>query len=143
MNENGWSLTSMLVFCGILLLGFFSAVVVAKKNFKDIFSNLETSNLTNSIENATSNDEKIVIDYTIYEKELKKAAENYVHNEKIKHKIINIKELIEYNYMKEIHDPKKYENLCSGYVIHDDEYFPYLKCPGNYATDGYNLDYEI
>ena len=47
------------------------------------------------------------------------------------------------NYIKEIHDPKQYESICKGYIIHNNsKYYPYLRCIGSYATEGYNLYYE-
>ncbi len=152
MNEKGFSLTAMLVFCSILLFGFFAAMISAKKSFSNIFSDV---NITDSVENInsgklenneienTEDDKKIVqtasdIDYSTYEQELKDAG--------IKSKIrgtIKVSELVDLGYLKEIHDPKNYENICTGYVVYrNGEYYPYLKCVGSYSTKGYNLNLE-
>ena len=124
MNEKGFSLTAMLVFCSILLFGFFAAMISAKKSFSNIFSDV---NITDSVENI--NRGKL---------ELKDAG--------IKSKIrgtIKVSELVDLGYLKEIHDPKNYENICTGYVVYrNGEYYPYLKCVGSYSTKGYNLNLE-
>lgn len=149
MNERGWGLPEMLAFCSILLLGFFSAVVVAKKNFGQLFEEDEKVNLTNDITNMQiinlpkEEAKEVVISYDYYEGLLKKAAINYHKNNNGDKKLITLSELIEKNYIKEIHDPNEFENICNGYVIYfNSEYNPYLRCIGNYATEGYDLDYE-
>lgn len=148
MNDNGWSLTSMIIFCSILLVGFFASMVIARKNFKDLFDDVETIDLSNSIDNVILNsahDDKVEedIDYSVYENEIKSAAKAYIKDKNDDSKIISIDNLIKYNYIKEIHDPKQYESICKGYIIHNNsKYYPYLRCIGSYATEGYNLDYE-
>lgn len=146
MNENGWGLTEMLAFCTILLIGFFASTVVAKKNFGEFFEdNVKLEDSVSDIKENKSKDTtpEVEVDYSKLEESLKDAAVEYNKDNKEK-KLITLKTLIANNNIKEIHDPKDYSNMCNGYVIYEEgEYKPYLRCIGNYATEQYNLDYEI
>ncbi len=148
MNNEGWGLTSFLAFFTVLFLGFFIALVIARKNFGEIFNEDIANKLVASVDNISINNKKgkeksNSIDYSVYEEYLKEAGILYYKNNTIYEEYVKIDRLIEKEYIKEIHDPNNYNNICKGYVVYNNEKCKsYIRCIGNYATNGYDLKYE-
>lgn len=136
MNNGGWGLRIMLIFCAVISLFFlFSTNVIGKA--LDVF--VQKKELV-----------KEEITYFDLEHKLKNSAKKYINNTytNIVNDIeipIKLTTLIENYYLAPIKDIYV-EEECSGYVIftklsNNIKYKPYLKCNG-YKTNGYDSIYD-
>lgn len=139
MNNQGWGLKTMIIFCGVLAI----AIVISGV-------------LATSIINRALNKNKEKLDYTqAYlnrEEAVKVAATTYFKDKNSEYDeflFINIpvNELIKKDYLEVIKDPQDNTIECSGYVLITYKkalkYDPFIACGDKYTTAGYSsiLDY--
>lgn len=160
MNNEGWGLSSMFVFCFIFLFGLTLSAIIYNKNFSGDVAEKENIdlNLATSVKEATKNNEieteevkqeveyKSTSEYEKLEEKLNKVALSYVSDNNIKINnykiIISLEELINKGYIKSINDPEN-NSKCNGYAVYNGEKISsYIKCIGSYQTDNYNKEFE-
>ena len=135
MNNGGWGLRVMLVFCIFISLFFLFSTNIVGKAWEGITSKKEIK------ENIT---------YFDLERKIMNSAKKYIKNTyvDIENNIeipVKLTTLINYYYLAPIKDIHTKEE-CSGYVMfikneNDIKYKSYLKCDG-YKTNGYDAIYD-
>ena len=135
MNNGGWGLRIMLVFCAIISLFFLFSTNVVGKALDQFISKKEI---------------KEEITYFDLEFKMKNSAKKYIKNtytdiENDTKIPVKLSTLINYYYLAPIKDIYT-EEACNGYVMYikeedDIKYKPYLKCSG-YKTNGYDANYD-
>lgn len=163
LNNHGWGMKNMIIYCCILLLFLIIAVCNVHslyKNIEDGHKSYNNQNKQNNKLNNTTNKNKnnngttnggnsnVYIDYSIYhdyEKKMAEVAKSYViENRDALHTGIAsvlLTELVTNGYINQLYDQVN-NTECSGYVnVWDDESGTYqsqayLKCT-NYTTEGY------
>lgn len=132
--KNGWGLSTMIVFCGVIGVCLIFSIVMYKTNVE---KEIDTSSNENyNIVNKT---------YLGLEEDVALLSKEYFEsNDK---DIVTIKKLVKLGYMESVYDLKDASLKCSGYVKvskvnNKNNYQTYLKCGSNYETTGYmeNLD---
>ena len=134
MNNEGWSLNSLLAGLGVLTFALVFAVVLYDAKIKEIGKQIGT------IEKVEKND----YTYIDMEKDLVSAGEAYLKQEYGKHvpegtMRIQMDTLVENNLYEKPYDLKNKLQTCTGYVTIEVEknhinYYPYLKCGKNYES---------
>lgn len=160
LNNHGWGMKNMIIYCCILLL----FLIIAVCNVHSLYKNIENGHKnynnqnkqSNKLNNTTNNNNgttnsgnsNVYIDYSIYhdyEKKMAEVAKSYViENRDALHTGIAsvlLIELVTNGYINQLYDQVN-NTECSGYVnVWDDESGTYqsqayLKCT-NYTTEGY------
>lgn len=133
MNNRGWGLNEMLLYCGLLGIAFIIVIVLVEQNFKSL------------VTNPTDLGEEQVYTHKQIENNLIVASTKYLENQDIEIQNgstikITTKILKENNYIGDLYDTN--HELCTGYIIYSKQddgysYNPYIKCGNIYQTKGY------
>lgn len=135
MNNQGWSLNSLLAGLGVLTFALVFSIVLYDAKLRKVGEQL-TSGSTKESKNNYS--------YSDIEKDLVSACEAYLKEEYGKHipegsMRISIDTLVEENFYDIVYDPIHPKQKCTGYVtieVQDNysSYHPYLKCGNHYES---------
>ena len=138
LNNRGWGLQMMLVFCLIFIFALIISAVIIEKSLKPNINKPINPNIPTEINKK---------DYQKIEAQMRDSAKlyqekyypNITDNDEY---IVTLKTLHENNYINQVIDPNKTTTVCSGYVIFIKQnnvlnYKPYLKCGSSYTTNGY------
>lgn len=147
LNNRGWGLSTMLIFCAILGIAIVFVAIMVDQNFGDGKSSSNKKPNTNQKPNTGGKPntagtypelESMVVAAT------KKYQEKYYSKDLLENDnmVVSITSLIKEGYMKQIHDIKNTSISCSGYgtfikINGNVEYHAYIKCGSNYETTGY------
>lgn len=157
MNNRGWGLQAMILWCAVLGILLIIASVLINGTINNLYAGNGNRNSNGSSvikkedkEDANKED-KNEIDASDYEKYLEtmvNASKNYVEKEyandyaNAAHLKLSTKILINNDYMDRIVDPNNKLLECIGYVAVDYinnelTYKAFLKCGDNYETEGF------
>ena len=166
MNNRGWGLQAMILWCAVLgLLLIFATVAingsinslydndnqrhsngssVIKKEDKEKEENKKEEDIKDDKEEDKGEDKDYVVFLdTMISASKKYVKDNYSENyESADHMKLSTKMLINNDYMSRIVDPNNKSLECMGYIAieyvnNELIYEPYLKCGNNYETEGF------
>lgn len=150
MGRKGFTVMEML---GVVCVGLFFLIlagVIYQNNVRKVPQSLKSKQVDPTVIDTdptlqTDKDEG----YTELENKIQVAMKKYIENNEYNQEDVLITQsldfLVENNYLEAIYDPMVSNNQCRGYGLYQlnsKEYRGYLRCPGNYATDGYNPEFE-
>lgn len=150
MNNKGFTVGEMITAICIGLLFLIVSAVIYQKNIKSTPLAQPNKEVDSDVidTNPTLEDDHME-DYSALEEQIKKGMEQYIKKTSIDETETLLtrtsSELINDMYLEELIDPIDSENKCRGYGLYQKqtgEYKGYLRCPGNYATEGYNPEFE-
>lgn len=136
MNNQGWSLNTLLAGLGVLTFALVFSVVLYDVKIKDAGKELEID--------STQEEKKVKYTYTDMEKDLVSASKDYLKEEYGKHipegsMRISLETLTQEGFYEIPHDPVYPAQKCTGHVTVEVEknhisYQPYLKCGKYYES---------
>lgn len=135
MNNEGWSLNTLLAGLGVLTFALVFSIVLYDAKIREVGERFAKSN---------SKEQDTVYSYIDMEKDLVSASKNYLKEEYGKHVPegsirISMDTLVDEGFYDGVYDPKDKKQKCTGYVRieveeHHSSYYPYLKCGKNYES---------
>lgn len=145
MNNKGFGLPEVLLFVGTSLFVLIVITIYINKNINNDKTISNKNNNTINIDTTlVPNKIEIPDEYIKLENKLKEASKKYKIN-KNENIIISLNKLKKAKLLSKLIDPFDNNISCNGYVIYSSEtkkYTPYINCPGMYATNNYNTEFE-
>ncbi len=150
MNQKGYTIPEIIAVVSIGFIFLVIATFIYQKNVQNLPVVKEKEpQIDSDVINQDPIVEEETYDYTFLEEKVKEAMEKYIEkNGHQKEETLITKTVEELNEVQAIEnfvDPANEENECQGYGLYDvkkNSYKGYVRCTGNYATEGYNVEFE-
>lgn len=155
MNNRGWGLEAMILWCAVLGILLIVATVMINSSINNMYNNTNSSSSVIKKEDKTptkeeddnkKDNEEV---YSSYLEKMTSASKLYIEREyndsleQIDNMYLTTTFLINNDYLLRLVDPSNNSLECIGYVEvkytnNEVNYKPYLKCGSDYETTGYN-----